>query len=212
MIVRSENVDIKEQKMLQHYKNIIENRTFDEYDILGFLIFIRRHLEDSQKYIRDFADLIAHREREWGLAINCIKAAIDNQYQTKNGGKKVKDYHGIDYSIWYLEWKELGLKQNIVINDEIIQEITLCIFSLAQHTKYDDKRNHAGKMDLFQGKDNSLALATSENKSDSLFVCFAKTPAFNFVRKLSTGYLRKPVETVREKGKLRLRDEDGYII
>lgn len=29
-------MDIKEKKMLQHYKNIIENRCFDEYDILGF--------------------------------------------------------------------------------------------------------------------------------------------------------------------------------
>ena len=54
----------------------------------------------------------------------------------------------------------------------------MCIFSLAQHTKYDDQRSHAGKMDLFQGKDNSLALATSENKSDSLFVCFEKTCLF----------------------------------
>ena len=212
MVGGSENMDIKEQKMLQHYKNIIENRTFDEYDILGFLIFIRRHLENGQKYIRDFADLIAHRERKWGLAVNCIKVAIDNQYQTEDDGKKVKDYHGMDYSIWSHEWKELGLKQNIVINDELIQEITLCIFSLAQHTKYDDKSNHAGKMDLFQGQDNSLALTTSENKPGSLFVCFAKTPAFNFVRELSAGYLRKPVETVREKGELRLMDEDGYII
>lgn len=205
-------MDIKEQKMLWHYKNIIEDRTFDEYDILGFLVFIRWHLGDNQKYIRDFADLMAHREREWGLAVRCIKSAIENQYQTESGGKKVKGYHGIDYRIWSNEWKELGLEQNIVMNDEIIQEITLCVFSLAQHTEYNDQRNHVGKMDLFQCKDNSLALTTSENKSDSLFVCFAKSPAFNFVRELSAGYLRKPVETVRENGKLRLRDEDGYII
>ena len=46
-------MDIKEKKMLQHYKNIIENRCFDEYDILGFLIFIRWHLGNNQKYIRD---------------------------------------------------------------------------------------------------------------------------------------------------------------
>lgn len=205
-------MDIKEKKMLQHYKNIIENRCFDEYDIFGFLIFIRWHLGNNQKYIRDFADLMAHREREWGLAVKCIKATIDNQGKTESDGKKVKDYHGVDYTIWVREWKELGLEHQIAINDKIIQEITLCIFSLAQYTKYDDKRGHAGKMDLFQGRDKSLALTTSENKSGSLFVCFAKSTAFNFVRELSAGYLRKPVETVREDSQLRLRDEDGYII
>lgn len=70
--------------------------------------------------------------------------------KTESGGKKVKGYQEIAYRIWSNEWIELGLEQNIVMNDEIIQEITLCVFSLAQHTEYNDQRNHAGKIDLFQ--------------------------------------------------------------
>ena len=59
--------DKKERFMFEHYKKILEERLFDEYDILGFLIFIRRHISDSEyPYIRDFADLIAHRNRKRG--------------------------------------------------------------------------------------------------------------------------------------------------
>lgn len=34
-------MDNKAVMMLAYYKKILEEKTFDEYDILGFLIFIR---------------------------------------------------------------------------------------------------------------------------------------------------------------------------
>ena len=67
------------KKMLEHYKNVIENRSFAEYDILGFLIFIRRHLNKDNVYIREFADLIAHRERDRGIVVDCITASIEKR-------------------------------------------------------------------------------------------------------------------------------------
>ena len=205
-------MDLKEKKMLQHYRDIIENKSFDEYDILGFLIFIRRHIVDKNSYIQEFADLVAHRERNRGIVIDCIRVAIANNYQTEDNGKKVIGYQGMNYDTWVNQWKEIGVDYNISLNEDIIKEITLCVFSLAQHTKYNDQKGNSGKMSLFQGKDNSLALTTSEDNPRSLFVCFAKFGNFNFVRKLSAGFLRKPVETVRENGILRLLDEDGYIM
>lgn len=33
-------MDKKEIEILNHYRDIIERKKFDEYDILGFLIFI----------------------------------------------------------------------------------------------------------------------------------------------------------------------------
>lgn len=205
-------MDIKEQKMLQHYKRIIENREFDEYDILGFLIFIRRHLHTESNYIQEFADLVAHRERKRGIVVECITNAINSNYKTKGKSREVISYRGMKYETWVKQWKNLGIDLNINISKEIIKEITLCVFSLAQHTLYDDEKGHSGKMDLFQGKDKSIALTTLENNSHSLFVCFAKFGKFDFVRNLSAGYMRKPVETIRKDGRLRLLDEDGYII
>lgn len=205
-------MDAKEEKMLEHYKNVIENRFFDEYDILGFLIFIRRHLNKDNVYIREFADLIAHRERDRGLVVNCITASIENDYQTGKGSKKVIGYNGLHYEQWENEWILFGKGFGIVFDEKIVKEITLCIFSLIHFTQYNDKKGHSGKIDLFQGNDGSLALATSTDDSHSPFVCFAKLDNVNFVRELPAGYIRKPVETIRENGQLQLLDDDGYIL
>ena len=76
-------MDNKEQQIMKHYKMLIETNTFDEYDILGFLIFIRRHLsDDKHPNIKEFAHLIAHRERDRGKVNNCIVTAILPKYKT----------------------------------------------------------------------------------------------------------------------------------
>ena len=71
---------LKEQIILNHYKTIIEKRAFDEYDILGFLIFIRAWVTNDG-VIREFCDLIAHRERNQGRVMRCIEGAIKNDYE-----------------------------------------------------------------------------------------------------------------------------------
>lgn len=205
-------MDNKEKVMLEHYKRIIENREFDEYDILGFLIFVRRHIEIDCNYIQEFADLIAHRERDRGIVISCISAAIDNEYRTKRDGKQITGYNGIKIETWNTQWKKLGKKLDIDFDEKVIEEITLCIFSLAQFTQYNDEKGHSEKIDIFQNRSGAISLTTSENRSDSLYIGFAKTGNYVFERELSAGHLVKPVETIRDHGKLRLRDEDGYII
>lgn len=72
---------LKEQIILNHYKTIIEKRAFDEYDILGFLIFIRAWVTNDG-VIREFCDLIAHRERNQGRVMRCIEGAIKNDYES----------------------------------------------------------------------------------------------------------------------------------
>ena len=62
-------MDIKESNMLKHYKQLIENREFDEYDIYAFLILIRDHIPKGKlKIFRDFADAVAHREKKKGIS------------------------------------------------------------------------------------------------------------------------------------------------
>lgn len=101
--------DLKEKSMLAYYKNILEQRLFDEYDILGFLIFIRRHLSDGKyPYIKEFADLVAHRKRNQGKILDAISGAIKNQYQLIPGTAHVQGYVGMQYVDWEKEWQELG--------------------------------------------------------------------------------------------------------
>ena len=146
-------MDNKEQQIMKHYKMLIETNTFDEYDILGFLIFIRRHLsDDKHPNIKEFAHLIAHWERDRGKVNNCIITAIENNYQTERDGRTVVGYNGMNYDDWVREWEDIGIKFDINFDDKIIEELTLCVFSLAQFTCYkDEKGRGSGKLELFVG-------------------------------------------------------------
>lgn len=58
-------MDLKAESIMNYYRELIQNREFDEYDILEFLIFIRNSTKSTGKYpfIVEFTDLIAHREK-----------------------------------------------------------------------------------------------------------------------------------------------------
>lgn len=211
---RFEEFDKKERLMLAHYKCILEKGLFDEYDILGFLIFIRCHInKDRYPYILDFAaNLIAHRKRDKGAVMNAISAAINNNYAVLQDGKTIKGYHGMPYAKWESEWLQLHEDFNIKLNRKTISDITLCVFSLAQFTEYEDKSGNKGQIELFQSNDGSYGLYTTEGTPHSLFICFAKSEQFPTQRFYSAGHITNPVETVRENGILRLRDCEGFII
>lgn len=97
------SVTPKEMTMLNHYRSIIENRSFDEYDILGFLIFIRARIR-SYKLVLEFCDLIAHRERNQGYVMHCIRVAIEANYEFAKKSMAVKGYNGIRWEQWKAEW------------------------------------------------------------------------------------------------------------
>lgn len=68
----------KELLDLKHYKNLIENRKFDEYDISGFLVLIREHITSKEHPLfRDFADGIAHRKRDKGIIYDKIEREVN---------------------------------------------------------------------------------------------------------------------------------------
>lgn len=70
---------MKNNIILEHYKKLFTNYMFDEYDILGFLIFIREQIDKSTcQFIQEFADLIAHRTRNQGIIRENIVRSINN--------------------------------------------------------------------------------------------------------------------------------------
>lgn len=204
-------LDAKEAVMLQHYQKLFDSYSFDEYDILSFLMLIRRFIQSGYTSILEFADLVAHRLRDRGKAMTCISNAIDNNYETYDG-KKVKGYHGIDESNWKTEWKQLFTALGMVLDERLLKEITICIFSLAHGSEYMDVNGHHGYLLLGRGKNNTLALLTTEGNLDSLYVCFCLMPDIEFAHERKDFHYKNPVETERVNGKLRLKDKDGYII
>ena len=223
-------MDLKERVLFNCLKNKLENDTFVELDIYSFLILIRPYIRKNNsrlKYIEEFADLIAHRERDRGLVHDAISSAIENEYELivdSNGKDSIMGYKGIIYTKWNDEWKLLAKDNNIKINDKIIRGITLCICSLAQHTKYEsyekDKNNrrckkHLGKIFVVAEKDKkSICLATTEGKKDSLCICFARFFGYKINDNYDYKYFksRKVLTTIREDGKLKLLMKNKVIV
>ena len=205
-------MDAKEENILKHYRRIIEKRVFDEYDVLGFLIFVRRHLDNNEyPCIVEYCDLMAHRQRNQGRTMQSIEQAIENNYEPIPGSKKVKGYHGITKAMWEDEWSRLGEMFQISMSKEIIKELVLCIFSLAQFTCYLSPKGK-GNVSLRQVNDGMLALVTTEGKPDSLYVCFSVFGPYVFLHEYIGGVIDVVVETKRVGKEIRLYAGDTRII
>lgn len=212
----SMNYDEKERLMIAHYFGLLAENNFTEYDILGFLMVLRQELDSEKyKYIYDFANLIAHRSRDQGIAMDAIQGAIDNGYKFIDGTTKIRGYHGIPYDKWVSEWKNLATDFSKQLSDETIHDITICVFSLAQNTAYSKTetndgvtKRYSGKMDLFGSRDRELMLGTAENEH-SLSIWFASTSS----KKLENlKPINATVETFRKDGVLYLGTIEGTII
>lgn len=207
------NFQKKEAVIWNHYKDLLENNLFDEYDILGLLIFIRRHLDKvKHKYIADCSDLIAHRERDRGVVMECIRAMMDNNYAVESGKKAVKGYHGITFAEWKNEWLDFAKDFAVTLSDKAICDLVVCVFSLMQGTEYKDGKGHHGRIDLFQDAKNCLDLCTTEGYSNSYYVCFSQSAPVAFLKSFSAGHIHQAVETFRDAGILHLRTSAGEII
>lgn len=206
-------MDDKEKLMLEHYKKIIENREFDEYDILGFLIFIRNKITKTDyPYIYEFSDLIAHRHRNQGLIFTNIKNAIDTNYECKKNSNTIKKYKGIGRNRWNSQWRKLGNNFHILISNDLIKEITVCIFSLAQKTEYESKNSNLGKIELAIDSKNNLCMVTTEKNRNSIYVCVAKCGKFNIQTKFPLGIVTEVTETIRKNRKLILKCGTSTIL
>jgi hypothetical protein len=208
-------MDKKAKVILNHYKNKLENQLFDEYDILGFLIFIRNYFKNPSSFetIKDFAHLIAHRMRDKGIVMNAITILIDNKKKIEQEAKviknyKVEGYNGIQYDEWEKEWFTLGEKLNIKFNSEIINEITICVFSISQFTEYKSKNGkYFGKIEMIKSE-NAISLITNEGNDKALSVVFFNLLIDTSIRIENEKFypVDIPVEAIRINGKLRLRE------
>ena len=208
-------MDIKAIKILSHYREKIENRLFDEYDILGFLIFIRSYIHSKvniYKYIIEFADLIAHRERDRGITMNNISAAINNNYECIENTNLIKGYNGIKEKDWNNEWELIGEEFNINIDKNIIREITLCIFSLSQKSEFSNTKGEKGIIEFDALPEGAIGLLTTEGYKNSLFICLAKYSGYKVNEKYSKFPMETIVYTERINGNLVLKTEDEIVV
>ncbi len=201
----------KENVLFKHYKEILESRSFDEFDIFGFLIFIRPYVAKQYQKVKEFCDLMAHRKRDRGAVMGAISGAIKNHYKTITGSKHVAGYHGFQDVEWSKEWKRLLSELGVNCSNELLYDLTLCIYSLVQDSQYDNN-TWSGTIELFQDQNGMLSLCTTEGKSDSVYVCFALYGPYEFQYMFPAGHITESVETYRHDGILHLRTLSGVII
>lgn len=204
-------MDIKEFSMFNHYKYLIENRLFDEYDVYAFLILIRSHIPKGNfQLFHEYCDIVAHREKEKGIIFNNLKIAKENNYEVING--KVKGYHGYSKESWNNQLRKLLKHFNIKTNNIILKELTICIFCLFQEMKFIDENGILGKLELFFNPDhNQISICTTEGKSNSFLVCLAKIDDIKIEQKFLEIFDGRPAETYRENGILKVRNQNGFI-
>lgn len=205
----------KEVKSLKHYKYIIENRKFDEYDIMGFLMLIREHLNKKKNpIIYDIADGTAHRNRNKGELYDSMYNAALNNYLV-NDDNHVEGYNGILENKWKQECLNLTKQFNIKITPIISIELAVCMFSIIHRSKFETNRKSFNKdinikcsIEMVTDED-SLAILTSDDIKN-ITVCFMKIENIEIIKK--NEFIWNPVETYRKNGFLFLRSDDADIL
>lgn len=208
----------KELINLEHYRKLIENRKFDEYDIIGFLVLIREYINKTDNPIfYDFANGIAHRKRNQGIIYDSMYFAVLNNYSKDYNGKVI-GYHGVMYDIWEDECKKISQKFNIKLTPIIMQELLVCMFSIFHRSKFStDSRSTnkevyiEGSLEIIVNNNGSIALLTSDD-INKLMVCFIKIDDLLISDSFTGDFILNPVETYRKNGFLHLRDDRGDIL
>lgn len=205
----------KELKNLQHYKKLIENRKFDEYDIMGFLVLIREYINPKKNpIIFDIANGTAHRTRNRGKIYDCIYFAILNNYSIGDDGH-VEGYHGVLDSELESECSSLSKQFNIKITPIISVELAVCMFSIIHRSKYETNDKSLKKEITIRGSiemmtsENSLSILTSDD-INKITVCFMKIKNIDVM--LKNEFITTTVETYRKNKFLYLRSEGKDIL
>ncbi len=206
--------DLKECFLIRFYCEKLRNHTFDETDLYSFLILVRPHVNTkSHKYIADFANLIAHRKRDRGVAFDAVSGAIKHDYNEVHveGQKVIEGFRGIETAKWHSEWKDLGEEFGFAFDDRTINEITLCMFSILQFTKYEKKvkfqnneKTVRATIFLLQSDDGQLSAATLEDGKECPFIIFFLMRNLNFAKLYPSRLIKDPV--------IAIRTPDGILI
>ena len=198
-------MDLKAKKLCEDYCKKIVEHSFDESDIFGFYIFIRNYPEKIKgcEWIREWADLIAHRIRDRGKVFENIEKAYYNNCEKIEGSNMIKDYRGMPEGTLEKEFRTLFSELGYDISDEALKEIVLCTFSIANFTEYrkDSKSDILGQVRIWQTKDG-LGLVTHIQNKENALVWLAGLKGDFMDTQCIAGDLEKPIRVERENGKL----------
>ena len=197
-------MDEKAQQIFERLCNKVVNGEFDEDDIYEFYIFIRSYLKSFKgkyKWIREWGDLIAHRERNEGAVLRNMKNAISNGYAVIEGTNQIKGYHGLEEGELEKEFSDLFREAGDAVSVQALKEIKLCTFSIANFSRYkiSDKPGRTGQVRLVQTQ-SGLALCSHAGERDDFYIGLSILKGNYIDKDFPCGFIDKPIE-VRRKNK-----------
>lgn len=197
-------MDEKAQQIFERLCNKVVNGEFDEDDIYEFYIFIRSYLKSFKgkyKWIREWGDLIAHRERNEGAVLRNMKNAISNGYAVIEGTNQIKGYHGMEEGELEKEFSDLFREAGYAVSVQALKEIKLCTFSIANFSRYkiSDKPGRTGQVRLVQTQ-SGLELCSHAGERDDFYIGLSILKGNYIDKDFPCGFIDKPIE-VRRKNK-----------
>ena len=197
-------MDEKAQQIFERLCNKVVNGEFDEDDIYEFYIFIRSYLKSFKgkyKWIREWGDLIAHRERNEGAVLRNMKNAISNGYAVIEGTNQIKGYHGMEEGELEKEFSDLFREAGYAVSVQALKEIKLCTFSIANFSRYkiSDKPGRTGQVRLVQTQ-SGLALCSHAGERDDFYIGLSILKGNYIDKDFPCCFIDKPIE-VRRKNK-----------
>ncbi|MCM3745405.1 hypothetical protein M3193_14860 [Sporosarcina luteola] len=127
-------MDKKKRQLLDYYYTTFTERSFDENDVLSFLLFIREDVQDN-KVLKELGDFIVHRENCTGFVkefFEGCKQIIDNLGK----GRKQKIENLFSFKEIRNGFNSFFIDQGYEkMTPEVINDFILCNISLLQNVK-----------------------------------------------------------------------------
>ena len=127
-------MDKKQRQLFDYYYNMFRERTFDEKDVLSFLLFVKEDAQDN-KVLKELGDFIVQRENNTGQ----VKEFFEDCRRIINNlgkGKKEKIENIFSFKEIRNSLNSLFIEQGLEkLSPEVINDFILCIISLLQNVK-----------------------------------------------------------------------------
>lgn len=191
--------DNKEIQMFDYYYEKLSLNTFDEKDIYGLFILLRNHAK-RDSWVREIGDLIAHRKKERGNLFDSIIAA--REVSLYHSGK-VPGSKGIQTNDFVSMFNSLlGQLGYRILDNEKVVDVLLCVFSIAQHTKYYDEKNISIGRLFIHISEASIELLTDTDRPQHIILGTIDNKYMTTSAKMPLFCLDKPITVMRDNGRL----------
>lgn len=200
--------DKKEKQLLNHYLTLLQRRSFDEYDVYAFLILVRPYVKG--KWLKEITNLIAHRVREKGEIYKIIETTILNcnsegEIKLMSESKRAIGYKGMRKGVLQGEIKRFVESQGITLDNITLNEIVLCIFSILSSSVYKIENVGTGIIRLISlgyGKELWLGTEVWYGNKPKGTLAFSKLDNNKIRKSYPFGWIKEPIEVLREQGEL----------